>query len=248
MTNIIQASSPSAKWQITVSKSLQNIEAFKEYPIAEPVELFQVEPPQSDYKMVELDFFTKPVEPPQSDYEMVGWDQFEIHSIDQKKLYTTQLGPCLGLSARVYDIAGKLTHIGIAHKFVDDNLPQAFLESLREKVKGRIELFIAGGDNRSDELLGRIRSLVNEKNNVKIVDDVSKKFFKNFTLTLRNTVYFGFSGINQIYFDREFNSRLQVDLNVGLSNSELLELSDPVLKERPAVPAEYFPIARCIGL
>lgn len=59
-----QTESPAAtlsdRWQITILKTLKGLDLFKKYAIGTQAEL------------------------PRSDYEMVGWDQFKVHSLDEK--------------------------------------------------------------------------------------------------------------------------------------------------------------------
>lgn len=197
------------KWQITVSKALSKAEAFQKYPDGEITQL------------------------PESEYEMVGWDQFKIHSLDQKKLYTTQLGPCLGLSARGYDQNGQLSHVGIAHKFMNDDLPKEFLKKMGETAKGRIELFIAGGDGESTRLVNKILTFA-KKSNIAVLDNLSKIFFRDYFLFYSNMVYRGSSGITQLFFDSKFNPHIQADLLItGLSNLNEV-LSDPLSKLKEA--------------
>lgn len=200
-----QVRSLSNKWGITVLKNLAKLDIFNKYVIGEKVELLKAE------------------------YEGVGWDQFKIHSVDQKKLYTTELGPCLGLTVRGYDETGQLSHSGIAHVFMKDNLHQKFFEDLRGKVKGRIELFIAGGMYRQDELLKKIIDDAKEFK-IDVVDNVSKTFFKKVALIFKGMAYRGESGIAQLYFDSKFNPQIVADLLItGISDLEQV-ISDPACK------------------
>ncbi len=197
--NSVQTPPLSNSWNITVSKALQTVDpSFKQYPIA---------------KLADL---------PESDYEAVGWDYFKVHSIAEKKLYTTELGPCLGLSARGFDESGKLTHIGMAHKFMNDRLPEQFFDAMRQKVKGRIELFISGGDEESNSLLHKMRKLA-KIGNIAILNDVSKRFFKEFYFPFQGMMHSASRGIHQIYFDQAFNPMLQAGVSViGLPNFDEL--------------------------
>ncbi|HEY5259473.1 MAG TPA: hypothetical protein VIJ46_02415 [Rhabdochlamydiaceae bacterium] len=195
-----QTESPAAtlsnRWQITILKTLQGLDLFKKYAIGEKVEF------------------------PESDYEMVGWDQFKIHSIDEKKLYTAELGPCLGLTARGYDESGQLIHTGIAHVFMSEDLHHKFFACMREKVKGRIELFLAGGGSKQAVLVGEIQAAAEEAN-IKVVDDVSQRFSKRVALIYKNMIYRGDSGIAQLYFDNRYNPQIVASLDMtGLSNLE----------------------------
>jgi len=183
----------SDRWNITVSKTLQkHVAEFNDATIAHEVQT--------------------------EEFDQVGWDHFIIHSIAEKRLITTQLGPCIGLATRGFDEAGKLTHIGLAHSFASDKMPVNYFEELRKVIKGRIELFIAGGDREADSRLRAIYSLANQ-HHITILHNVAKRFFKEFYLPYQNMLYSASYGISQIYFDPLFNLRLHGDLNViGLQN------------------------------
>lgn len=202
----------SDRWQITISKSLQGLDLFKKYAIGTAAEL------------------------PKSDYKMVGWDQFEVHSIDETKLYTTELGPCLGLTARGYDQSGQLSHTGIAHVMADDNLHREFFACMREKVKGRIELFVAGGGSKQAALVKMIKADA-EKADIKVVDDVSQLLFKPIALFCKNMIYRGNSGITQLYFDNRYNPQIVANLDIaGVENlEEVLSDSTCVLRQMPNI-------------
>lgn len=180
----------SDKWNITVSKPLQrHSQDFKNLPVAEEPQL------------------------PTEAFDPVGWDHYIIHSVAEKRLHTSQLGPCIGLAARGFDESGKLTHIGLAHSFMSETMPGTYFEELRKNIKGRIELFIAGGDREADSRLRSIYSLA-KHHRITILHDVSKRFFKEFNLPYKQMLYRASSGISQIFFDQLFNLRLHADLEV----------------------------------
>lgn len=190
------AATLSDRWNITILKTLQGLDLFKKYAIGTQAEF------------------------PRSDYEMVGWDQFKVHSLDEKKLYTKELGPCLGLTARGYDESGKLSHTGMAHVFMSQDLHHKFFACMREKVKGRIELFLAGGGSKQAVLVAKIQAAAEEAN-IKVVDDVSQRFFKPIALIYKNMMYRGSSGIAQLYFDTQYNPQIVANLDMtGISNLE----------------------------
>lgn len=187
----------SNKWQITRSKTLDGVDIFQDYPVAEKTAL------------------------PESDNEYVGWDHFKIHTVDQKRLYSTEFGPCVGLAVRGYDEADQLSHIGLAHVWSMKKVYIDFLQTVRKVVKGRIELFIAGGMNRATSNIAEIKDSIAKEHDIQVLDDVSIKFYKPIGLIYRNTMYRGDSGITQLYFDRDFNPRIELNLDMtGLDNLE----------------------------
>ncbi len=201
------------KWQVTISKSLHQVPGFGEYSIGEEIALYD-------------------------SHESVGWDHYLIRSINEKKLFTSQLGPCVGIAVRGYDQTGKLTHIGLAHKFRNENLHTVLFQKMREAVgKGHIEAFIAGGNDRQSKYLNKIISFA-KKNQIQIVDNLTKKFFKSFNLFCEKTIYSGSSGISQIYFDQASNPHLYGDILFNgvenltkiLSNSACTIQAAPQLK------------------
>jgi hypothetical protein len=180
----------SDSWNITVSEPLHRLfDDFKHLPIAKETAL--------------------PIE----EFRSVGWDHYAIHSIREKRLDTSHLAPCIGLATRGFDESGKLTHIGLAHSFLNKKMPGTYFEELRKIIKGRIELFIAGGGRESDSNLRDIYALAME-HRITILHDVSQRFYKSFKLPVKGMLYRAISGINQIYFDKLFNLQLYADVDV----------------------------------
>jgi len=195
-------------WQVTASEYLQDVEGFRSYPTAKPVELSE------------------------KDYDLVQWDRFLIRAADERKLVTEQLSICIALCARGYSSEGKLTHVGLSHQFLDKVLSEKFMKAMRKKVGGRIEFFLAGGGADSSPYLQQIRKVAKGMENVEIVDDVAQQIFKKFSFLLGNRIYTALSRINQIYFDEQCNPRLHIDFKAtGLSPSQFPEKLN--LKEDP---------------
>lgn len=205
----------SNKWQITRSKTLDGVDIFQHYPVAEKAVL------------------------PESENEYVEWDQFKIHTVDQKRLYSKDFGPCLALAVRGYDESGKMSHIGLAHINSREQVYIDFLQKVREAVKGRIELFIAGGAKETTFHINEIWESWAKELKMEVMHDVSKRFFKRIALSYNDKTYRGSTGIAQLYFDREFNLRIEVDLEMT-ELERLEEVTSEKACELKVMPEDLF--------
>lgn len=185
----------SKQWQIQRDTTLNGVEMFQKYPV---LELAKLEP---------------------SEYEYVGWDQFKIHAVHQKKLYSEEYGPCLALAVRGYDESGQLSHTGLAHVFMKKKVYTDFLEEVSKVVKGRIELFIAGGSAKALPHVVEIKSEIVPKFKMEVLHNVASLFYKSIGMQKGQMLYQGSSGIAQLYFDPHFNPTIVLNLEItGIDN------------------------------
>lgn len=185
----------SKQWQIQLDTTLNGVEMFQQYPV---VELPKLE---------------------SSKYEFVGWDQFKIHTVDQKRLYSKEYGPCLALVVRGYDESDQLSHTGLAHVFMKKKTYTDFLEEVGKMVRGRIELFIAGGSVKALPHVVEITAEIAPRFKMEVLQDVTSQFFKAVGMQKGQKLYRGNSGIGQLYFDSHFNPTIALTLEIsGIEN------------------------------
>lgn len=78
---------------------------------------------------------------------VVGWNDHKIVLGNDSRLYTTQVGPCVGVLARVFDPDSKENvAFGLAHCWTNaDDATSMITDLINRGYKGRIQLYLAGG-------------------------------------------------------------------------------------------------------
>jgi len=184
--------STDVQWSLSSSSSLATLAIYKELPI---------EKEKADL--------------PKDSYEVVGWDGMKINKVDGKQLTTSELGPCFVLCARGYNAKNVITHTGMAHWFMNKEVPETFCKNMREEVgQGRIELYIGGGKNDQDGQARRVSILQAAKSHdIEVVHDVSLQFFRNLGVMVQDDqfIYRGSTGISHAWFDKEHQPHLRVN-------------------------------------
>lgn len=176
----------------------------------------------------DISFFSKATDNP-----IVPWDGFKIQDINsavkRERLYTKHLGPCYALCAQVYHLHGELSHIAVAHCYLNVDLPSKFLQKIAEITENKysyINLFVCGGNDRSKFMHEAIISSLDEIRDVRVFHDISFQLYKPVCIEDKGTSYFGSIGIAEAGFDDNFHPRICVDIQVeGLKLENLFSQS-----------------------
>jgi hypothetical protein len=163
-----------------------------------------------------------------SQYKEVDWDGAEVIPIaeGQPCLVTRDVGPCYALCVRGYNEAGLLTHIGMAHWFVERETVSSLFEKMRNAVgEGRIELFIAGG---GDPARNQTISTYARVKNIELVQDLSCHFSKRFNLlSTEGDLYTGSMKIKSVCFNQGGQPSFEIDAYLYITEQFNKFLEDP---------------------
>lgn len=127
----------------------------------------------------------------------------KIGSADQQ-LFTTEVGSCTVVLMQADGQEGKISHIGLAHLFSENDIPvfEKTLQSLIDKTNDKaIKIIICGGMSDSisvhNELVEKLKSY-----NVQIVADHFAKSQEIAVIGSNKTIFRGVCGIRRTGFDK----------------------------------------------
>lgn len=146
---------------------------------------------------------------------------YQIHTVDEKKLWTQPTNNIYSvyLCAKGYDPKGNLTHTGLASLCEDDDaLAENFMDALRKKVDGKIELSIVGYGEYAESTVDKVMEIAKNKK-IAVTDEInSKRLARNYYLIMdqnqiaNRTNPKSESTFEKIYFNEDFAPSLHMEL------------------------------------
>lgn len=168
-----------------------------------------------DHQLAALGYFSQ--YPPReitelraSEYCHVRTDTYRVHQFGGKRLNCKALQMGVAICAKGYDREGQISHAGLAILNRNPEIGESFVQELKEKIEGKIELYLIGED--SSRLLERVRQIA-QSSGISIIEDLTKENFCSPLPPNRSSM------IRQIFFDRnhEIHIHLQESFNAPTS-------------------------------